>query len=106
MMEDQFNNEEEIEVLPPMKLKEYLDEHIISQEEAKRVVSTAVYKHFMRILQPDFGDGVDINKGNICILGASGCGKCITEDTYVNIRNRKTNKIEKISVKNFIKLIN
>lgn len=71
------NDIEEINIpIPtPKALKAFLDKHIVSQEDAKRTISTAIYKHYMRLIQPDTNDGVNIQKSNVLIIGSSGCGK-------------------------------
>ncbi len=67
----------------PMKIKEMLDEHIIGQENAKVALSVAVYNHYKRILSLDEenGDGVDIQKSNVLMLGPTGVGKTYIAQT-------------------------
>ena len=65
-------------ILPPHKLKAKLDEYVVGQEQAKKVISVAVYNHYKRVmtstdLKDD--DGVDIEKSNVLMIGPTGCGK-------------------------------
>ena len=86
----------------PTEMKEYLDKYVIGQDHAKMVVCTAVYNHYKRISQLNDNDDVEIEKSNIILQAGSGSGKCICGDTFITIRNKKTNKIEKITVNDFI----
>ena len=62
-----------INLLKPKEIKRFLDEYVIGQEEAKKVLSVAVYNHYKRILaQKDFE--VELQKSNILMVGPSGCG--------------------------------
>ncbi|MFT7436170.1 MAG: ATP-dependent Clp protease ATP-binding subunit ClpX [Psychromonas sp.] len=62
---------------PPMELKKYLDKYVIGQDEAKKVLSVAVYNHYKRLMQPkkDDDDDVIIEKSNIIMVGETGTGK-------------------------------
>lgn len=77
----------------PQEIKEFLDSYIIGQDRAKIAVCTAVYNHYKRINQPEVKDDVNIEKSNICIVGPTGTGKCISGDTKVKVRNKKTGEI-------------
>ena len=59
----------------PSEIKQYLDEYIIGQENAKRVISVAVYNHYKRLRARNNSDGIELEKSNILILGPTGCGK-------------------------------
>lgn len=63
------------EIKPPIELKNYLDKFIIGQNEAKKVLSVAVYNHYKRLSQPVIGDDVNIEKSNIIMVGETGTGK-------------------------------
>ena len=60
----------------PKEIKEYLDQYVIGQDDAKRYLSVAVYNHYKRLMQVDNGDEVEIEKSNIIMVGST--GKCKT----------------------------
>ena len=64
----------------PDEIKEFLDAHIIGQDEAKEVLSVAVYNHYKRI-NADTKDGIELEKSNIMVLGPSGTGKTLLAKT-------------------------
>lgn len=63
------------ELRPPQELKKYLDKYIIGQDEAKKVLTVAVYNHYKRLMQPSTDDDVNIEKSNIIMVGETGTGK-------------------------------
>ena len=66
------------EELPkPKEIKEFLDQYVIGQDEAKRYLSVSVYNHYKRLMQADKGDNVEIEKSNIVMVGATGTGKTL-----------------------------
>jgi ATP-dependent Clp protease ATP-binding subunit ClpX len=67
-----FPNEES-QLLNPVRVKEYLDEYVIGQEEAKKTLSVAVCQHFKRIAKND--RNIEIDKTNVLVMGPTGCGK-------------------------------
>lgn len=70
----------------PKEIKEFLDEYVIGQEEAKKVLSVAVYNHYKRIMaQKDLG--VELQKSNILMLGPTGCGKTLLAQSLAKILN-------------------
>ncbi len=80
---EQFSD---IKLLKPFEIKEHLDQYVIGQEEAKRVLSVAVYNHFKRISQPQKReDDVEIEKSNIIIVGETGTGKTLLARTIAKI---------------------
>ena len=64
----------------PDEIKEFLDAHIIGQDEAKEVLSVAVYNHYKRI-NADTKDGIELDKSNVMVLGPSGTGKTLLAKT-------------------------
>ena len=77
---------EEINLLKPEEIKAFLDEYVIGQDEAKKVLSVAVYNHYKRILAgKDLG--VELQKSNILMLGPTGCGKTLLAQTLAKILN-------------------
>ena len=76
----------DINLLKPEEIKEFLDDYVIGQDEAKEVLSVAVYNHYKRIMaQRDLG--VELNKSNILMLGPTGCGKTLLAQSLAKILN-------------------
>ncbi len=74
-------SESDMSSLPgPEDIKEFLDAHIIGQDEAKEVLSVAVYNHYKRI-HADDSDGVELDKSNVMVMGPSGTGKTLLAKT-------------------------
>ena len=69
----------------PEAIKNVLDEYVIGQENAKKVLSVAVYNHYKRIKNMDKLDDVEIQKSNILLLGPTGCGKTLLAQTLAKI---------------------
>ena len=76
----------EINLQKPKKLKEFLDEYVIGQEEAKKVLSVAVYNHYKRITSEQEID-VELQKSNILMLGPTGSGKTLLAQTLARVLN-------------------
>jgi len=66
-----------MKVPAPAEIKAFLDEYVISQESAKRILSVAVHNHYKRIASGGQIDGVEIQKSNVLLIGPSGCGKTL-----------------------------
>ena len=95
ILEDELTDEEldlsesEINLMKPKEIKAFLDEYVIGQEEAKKTLSVAVYNHYKRILsnQKFDGDGVELQKSNILMLGPTGSGKTYLAQTLAKMLN-------------------
>ncbi len=79
---EQFGN---IELLKPIEIKNYLDQYVIGQNQAKRILSVAVYNHYKRITQPKSEDEVEIEKANILMVGETGTGKTLLARTIARM---------------------
>ena len=87
--EEFFENEsgdEEIHLMTPVEMKKVLDEYVIGQDEAKKVLSVAVYNHYKRILSEDESD-VELQKSNILMLGPTGSGKTFLAQNLARMLN-------------------
>jgi ATP-dependent Clp protease ATP-binding subunit ClpX len=72
----------------PLEIKNFLDEYIIGQHQAKKVISVAVYNHYKRLLQPAAKkDEIEIEKSNIMLVGATGTGKTLLARTIAKMLN-------------------
>lgn len=69
------------EVPKPVEIKEYLDQYVIGQDEAKKYLSVAVYNHYKRLMQENTNDDVEIEKSNIIMVGYTGTGKTLLART-------------------------
>lgn len=69
----------------PHKIKKVLDDYVIGQERAKRVLSVAVYNHYKRISKSTKSGDVELSKSNILLLGPTGCGKTLLAQTLARI---------------------
>ncbi len=69
----------------PKEIKDYLDQYVIGQDEAKRYLSVAVYNHYKRLQQPVDEDGVEIEKSNIIMVGSTGTGKTLLARTIAKM---------------------
>ncbi len=77
----------EINLLKPKEIKDFLDDYVIGQEEAKKVLSVAVYNHYKRVMAPKTLDDVELQKSNIIMVGPTGSGKTYLAQTLAKIIN-------------------
>jgi len=71
----------------PQEIKDYLDQYIIGQDDAKRHLAVAVYNHYKRLAQKDDKDDVEIEKSNIVMVGSTGTGKTLLARTIAKLLN-------------------
>jgi len=76
-----------LNVRRPLEIKKFLDEYIIGQDDAKKILSVAVYNHFKRVAQKPQADDVEIEKSNIIMVGETGTGKTLLAKTIARILN-------------------
>ena len=81
-----WNPFSDINLLKPEEIKEFLDEYVIGQDEAKKVLSVSVYNHYKRI-RAGKDLGVELGKSNILMLGPTGCGKTLLAQSLAKILN-------------------
>ena len=75
---------EEINLLKPREIKEFLDEYVVGQEDAKKVLSVAVYNHYKRVATGT-QDEIEIEKSNMLMIGPTGCGKTYLVKTLAKL---------------------
>lgn len=73
------------ELPKPKDIKNFLDQYVIGQDDAKRYLSVAVYNHYKRLLQPSSKDDVEIEKSNIIMVGSTGTGKTLLARTIAKL---------------------
>ena len=83
--EKRGNGKKEKAVPKPKEIKDYLDQYVIGQDEAKRYLSVAVYNHYKRLRQPEDKNGVEIEKSNIIMVGSTGTGKTLLARTIAKL---------------------
>ena len=87
--EDEVTEEAELDInlLKPVEIKEFLDDYVIGQEEAKKVLAVSVYNHYKRVMAPKDLDDVELQKSNIIMVGPTGSGKTYLAQTLAKIIN-------------------
>ena len=85
-VEEEKDAKDQINLLKPQEMKAFLDEYVIGQEQAKKVLSVAVYNHYKRIMAGNTLD-VELQKSNILMLGPTGSGKTYLAQTLARVLN-------------------
>ena len=90
IIEEEIKNIEDApydELLSPLEIYNQLDEYVIGQEKAKKVLSVAVYNHYKRLKKANSKDNVELQKSNVLLLGPTGSGKTLLAQTLAKILN-------------------
>ncbi len=76
---------DEINLLKPAEIKEFLDQYVIGQHDAKKILAVAVYNHYKRLMQKPENDDVEVEKSNIILVGETGTGKTLLARTIAKM---------------------
>lgn len=94
ILEEELEDEEieetvhpEINLLKPIEIKSFLDEYVVGQEDAKKVLAVSVYNHYKRVTAPRDLDDIELQKSNIIMVGPTGSGKTYLAQTLAKIIN-------------------
>ena len=85
--EEPETEEMEINLLKPVEIKKFLDDYVIGQDDAKKVLAVSVYNHYKRVMAPPDEDGVELQKSNIIMIGPTGSGKTYLAQSLAKIIN-------------------
>mgnify|MGYP001298432252 FL=1 len=84
--DDKIDTKQKFEIPKPSEIFNYLNDHIIGQDQAKKILSVSVYNHYKRVQNPS--KDIEISKSNILLIGPTGCGKTLLAQTlakYLNV---------------------
>src|SRR4026209_175144 len=76
-----------LSIKKPVELKKFLDEYVIGQDDAKKVLAVAVYNHYKRLQQKPADNDIEIEKSNIVMVGETGTGKTLLAKTIAELLN-------------------
>tara|TARA_X000000950_G_scaffold58619_1_gene70970 strand:+ start:2281 stop:3510 length:1230 start_codon:yes stop_codon:yes gene_type:complete len=85
--EEKSDKSFDLDLHPPKKIKAFLDQYVIGQESAKKILSVAVYNHYKRINQTNIKSEVEIQKSNVILVGQTGTGKTLLAQTISKFLN-------------------
>ena len=83
--DDKIDTKKKFEIPKPSEIFNYLDDHIIGQDQAKKILSVSVYNHYKRVQNPS--KDIEISKSNILLIGPTGCGKTLLAQTLAKFLN-------------------
>jgi len=83
--DDKIDTKQKFEIPKPSEIFNYLDDHIIGQDQAKKILSVSVYNHYKRVQNPS--KDIEISKSNILLIGPTGCGKTLLAQTLAKFLN-------------------
>ena len=83
--DDKIDTKKKFEIPRPSEIFNYLDDHIIGQDQAKKILSVSVYNHYKRVQNPS--KDIEISKSNILLIGPTGCGKTLLAQTLAKFLN-------------------
>lgn len=90
IIDEELNEEVNLDLInnpKPQEIKEILDQYVIGQDDAKKILSVAVYNHYKRINSDERFEDIELQKSNILLLGPTGCGKTLLAQTLAKILN-------------------